>query len=493
MSEARGPMCRWRRMYALLGLTVGGSLVWLATVLDLLHLDMSVSVENIVVSQSRQPLLWIVDLSPLLLSVLAYAVGKRQDEAAHLNAELGKRVGELMAANEQLADEMIERQHLEEQLRHSQKLEAIGQLAGGVAHDFNNLLTAILGYADLLLAEFGPSSKYGGYAIEIHKAGDRAASLVQQLLGFSRKQMVRPRVVDVNAVLGESRNLLERVIGEHLRLDVIEAEGEMPVFMDPVQIEQILVNLVVNARDAMPDGGTVTVRASTASLDSQSCEADEGAAPGKYCVLEVIDTGIGMDESTMERIFEPFFTTKGRAEGSGLGLATTYGIVRQNSGFIQVRSHLGCGSTFRVFLPMQDGAVVEDEREAVADIPRGNECILLVEDEDTVRELASTVLRQWGYLVLEARHADEAVHIWKREKDSIDLLLTDVIMPGADGRKLSKILRRERPDIPVLFMSGYDDKMMSKRSELGGMPDFIAKPFTAQKLTVKVREVLDAH
>lgn len=493
MSEERGPRCRWRLRYALLGFTVGGSLVWLATVLDLLHLERSMTVDNILLSQFGQPLLWIIDLSPLLLSALAYAVGKRQDEAAHLNSELGRRVGELIAANEQLADEMIERQHLEEQLRHSQKLEAIGQLAGGVAHDFNNLLTAILGYADLMVSEFGSESRFGAYAIEIHKAGDRAAALVQQLLGFSRKQMVRPRVVDVNAVLCESRNLLDRVIGEHLRLDVIEAEGEVPVFMDPVQIEQILVNLVVNARDAMPDGGTVTVRASTAALGPEDCDMEDGAAAGTYCVLEVIDTGVGMDEATMERIFEPFFTTKGRAEGSGLGLATTYGIVRQNSGFIQVRSHLGCGSTFRVFLPMQVGAVVAEAHAAAGELPRGSECILLVEDEDTVRELASTVLRQWGYNVLEARHADEAVHIWKREKDSIDLLLTDVIMPGADGRKLCKILRRERPDIPVLFMSGYDDKMMNKRSELGGMPNFIPKPFTAQKLTVKVREVLDAH
>ena len=492
MSEERGPRRRWRYMYALLGLTVGSALVWLATVLDVLHHDQPMNLSSILNAQFCQPLLWIIDTSPILLLVLAYAVGRRQDEAAHLNAELGRRVAELMAANEHLGDEMIERQHLEEQLRHSQKLEAIGQLAGGVAHDFNNLLTAILGYADLLMAEFGPNDKRGGYASEIRRAGDRAAALVQQLLGFSRKQMVRPRVVDVNAVLSDSRRLLERVIGEHLRLDVIEADGELPVFMDPVQIEQILVNLVVNARDAMPDGGTVTVRAAAEAVAAGEFESDADGAPGHYCILEVIDTGVGMDESTIERIFEPFFTTKGRAEGSGLGLATTYGIVKQNSGFIQVRSHLGCGSTFRVFLPMQDGAEVSEERAAVGDIPRGKECILLVEDEDTVRELASTVLRQWGYNVLEARHADEAVRIWEKERDAIDLLLTDVIMPGADGRKLSKMLRKERPDIPVLFMSGYDDKMMNRRAELGDMPNFIPKPFTAQKLTVKVREVLDA-
>ena len=448
--------------------------------------------QSVVNAQLCQPLLWIIDVSPVLLWALAYAVGRRQDEAAHLNAELGRRVGELIAANEHLGDEMIERQHLEEQLRHSQKLEAIGQLAGGIAHDFNNLLTAILGYADLLMAEFGPDDRRGGYAGEIRRAGDRAAALVQQLLGFSRKQMVHPRVVDVNAVLGDSRRLLERVIGEHLRLDVIEADGELPVFMDPVQIEQILVNLVVNARDAMPDGGTVTVRASASVLTPEDCSSGQDGTPGHYCLLEVIDTGVGMDESTIERIFEPFFTTKGRAEGSGLGLATTYGIVKQNSGFIQVRSHLGCGSTFRVFLPMRDGVEATDERPVVGDIPRGHECILLVEDEDTVRELASTVLRQWGYQVLEARHADEAVRIWRKERETIDLLLTDVIMPGSDGRKLSKLLRKERPDIPVLFMSGYDDKMMNRRGELGDMPNFIPKPFTAQKLTVKVREVLDA-
>ena len=493
MSEEHGPRRTWRRRYALLGFAVGGSLVWLSTVLNLMHLGKPITIEYMVLSQlGREPLLWIIDLSPFLLSALAYAVGRRQDETVHLNSELGRRVGELLAANEQLADEMVEREHLEEQLRHSQKLEAIGQLAGGIAHDFNNLLTAILGYADLLLAEFGPDDRRSGYAGEIHRAGDRAAALVQQLLGFGRKQMVRPRVVDVNAVLRESRRLLERVIGEHLRLDVIEAEGEVPVFMDPMQIEQILVNLVVNARDAMPGGGIVTVRASTAGLGLDDCDSSEDATPGDYCILEVIDTGVGMDDATIERIFEPFFTTKGRAEGSGLGLATTYGIVRQNHGFINVYSHLGCGSTFRVFLPMQDEAVIADEQADVDDSPRGTECILLVEDEDTVRELASTVLRQWGYHVLEARHADEAVHIWKRERDTIDLLLTDVIMPGSDGRKLCRLLRQERPDIPVLFMSGYDDKMMNRHAELGDMPDFIPKPFTAQKLTVKVREVLDA-
>jgi two-component system cell cycle sensor histidine kinase/response regulator CckA len=259
-----------------------------------------------------------------------------------------------------------------------------------------------------------------------------------------------------------------------------------------LQIEQILVNLVVNARDAMPDGGTVTVRASTASLGAEDCDSSEDASPGNYCVLEVIDTGVGMDEGTIDRIFEPFFTTKGRAEGSGLGLATTYGIVKQNRGFIEVRSHLGCGSTFRVFVPMREQAAIAEEHADVRDIPRGTECILLVEDEDTVRELASTVLRQWGYNVLEARHAEEAVHIWKRERDAIDLLLTDVIMPGSDGRKLFRQLRAERPDIHVLFMSGYDEKMMNRRSGLGDMPHFIPKPFTAQKLTTKVREVLDA-
>ena len=492
MSEESGPRCTWRRRYALLGATVGASLVWFACILDLMHHHSPITLENVAKLQMVHPLLWIIDLSPFLLGWLAYAVGRRQDETVHLNSELNKRVAELLAANEQLADEMIERQHLEEQLRHSQKLEAIGQLAGGIAHDFNNLLTAILGYADLLIAEFDHDERLGGYASEIHRAGDRAAALVQQLLGFSRKQMVRPRVVDVNAVLGDSRRLLERVIGEHLRLDVIDADGEAPVFMDPVQIEQILVNLVVNARDAMPDGGIVTIRASTTTLGLDDCESREKAHPGEYCVVEVIDTGVGMDQGTIDRIFEPFFTTKGRAEGSGLGLATTYGIVRQNNGFIEVHSHLGCGSTFRVFLPMQYGVEVVEEQAGIYETPRGTECILLVEDEDTVRELASTVLRQWGYNVLEARHADEAVSIWRRERDEIDLLLTDVIMPGSDGRKLCQQLRKERPDIPVLFMSGYDDKMMNRRSELGDMPNFIPKPFTAQKLTVKVREVLDA-
>ncbi|MFH1501692.1 MAG: response regulator [Candidatus Eisenbacteria bacterium] len=493
MALARRSARATRVTYTFLGVVLGAVVAWLATVLDLALGERALTMADLVRAQVGQPLLWVIDVAPFLLGFLAYFAGRRQDEIARLNDELERRVGDLTAANEAIAAEMVERQRLEEELYHSQKLEAIGQLAGGIAHDFNNLLTAITGYTDLILTVADTSEQTSSYAREIRGASDRAASLVQQILGFSRKQMVSPRIIDGNGVLRDSRALLDRVIGEHIRLDVIETGKNEPIFIDPVQIEQILMNLVVNARDAMPDGGNVTVRASRVELGPEECEFSIDACPGTYFLLEVIDGGVGMDEGTVKRIFEPFFTTKGRARGTGLGLATTYGILKQNCGFIDVLSHLGFGSTFRVYLPLHEVEVRPEQRAEEVAPRRGTECVLLVEDEDKVRRLASEVLREWGYEVFEAEHAEEALRIWQERRETIDLLLTDVIMPGADGRTLSRRLREERPEIPVLFMSGYDEGMINKHADVDDASRFLAKPFTAHRLASKVRETLDAE
>ncbi len=487
-----GRSARWTWRYTLLGSIIGVLLVAVAMLLDVAASHRQVTIASLVWAQSRQPALWLVDLAPALLGLAGYVAGRRQDAADWSHTQLEKRFRQVSEANKLLADQMGERQELEEQLRHSQKLEAVGRLAGGVAHDFNNLLTAIIGYADLLLSELGPTDSKREYAEEIHGAGDRAAALVQQLLGFSRKQMIAPRVVDLNAVLDDSRRLLERVIGEDVRLDVIESDYPVNVLIDPVQADQILVNLVVNARDAMPDGGTVTLRAAWVRLEERDCEFCADARPGDFCLLEVSDTGIGMDEIVLGKIFEPFFTTKCKAKGTGLGLATTYGIVKQNGGFIDVLSHLGDGATFRIYLPLQQPGA-EARREPVEHtLTGGNECVLLVEDEQVVRTLASKTLRDHGYEVLEAEHADAAEAIWASRKADVDLLLTDIIMPGKDGKQLSQLLSDDRPDMPILFMSGYDDALLNEHDVSGDKSNFIPKPFSVDALAGKVREMLDA-
>jgi signal transduction histidine kinase/ActR/RegA family two-component response regulator len=483
----------WTWSYTFLGVVMGLLLPAVATMLELALSERQVTISNVMWAQSRLSVLWLMDLSPIILGVLGRAVGRAQDDAVLLNFELERRIHQVSEANRALATEMTERAELEEQLRHSQKLEAVGQLAGGIAHDFNNLLTAILGYSELLRDELGPRDQKRMYADEIHKAGDRAASLVQQLLGFSRQQMIAPRVVDLNVALADSRRLLERVIGEDVRLDLIESEYPVHTLIDPVQVDQVLVNLVVNARDAMPDGGTVTLRAAWVTLAETDCDFNPEAKPGEYCLLEVSDTGVGMDERTLEKIFEPFFTTKDKAKGTGLGLATTYGIVKQNGGFIDVLSHLGDGATFRIYLPLKDACEQKTARNVSRATKGGRECVLLVEDEKVVRALASKALRDRGYEVLEAEHAEDAEAIWTKRKSDVDLLVTDIIMPGLDGKRLAEQLHGERPELRVLFMSGYDCALLSRHDVFEGETEFLPKPFTVDGFAEKVRHVLDAQ
>jgi PAS domain S-box-containing protein len=380
---------------------------------------------------------------------------------------------------------------LEEQLRQSQKMEAIGQLAGGVAHDFNNLLTAINGYSALALQRIDETNPLKGYLEEIKKAGDRAANLTRQLLAFGRKQILQPLPVNLNDIVTDMNKMLRRLIGEDIVLTAKLDPALKRIKADPGQIEQVLVNLVVNARDAMPQGGDLTIETSSLELDQEYASKHVGVSPGHYVLLAVSDTGTGMSEETQDRIFDPFFTTKEKGKGTGLGLSTVYGIVKQSGGNIWVYSEEGHGTTFKVYLPQIESASRTTESEAVEDpIPSGSETILLVEDEDVVRGVARQILEQAGYQVVEARGGEEAVRLCT-ERSQIDLLLTDVVMPGTSGKEVADRATELRPGLKVLFMSGYTDEAIVHHGILDSHVEFIQKPFTPIAFAKKVREVLD--
>ena len=378
----------------------------------------------------------------------------------------------------------------EEELRQAQKMEAIGRLAGGVAHDFNNLLTAIQGFAELLRLTTKTNSDQLEYTDEIMKATDRAAQLTRQLLAFSRRQVLAPRVIALDKVLETTEKMLRRLIGEDVVLTCTSEPALARVKADPGQMEQAILNLAINARDAMPNGGRLTISLSNVELDEAAAAAYEGLTAGRYVQLDVADNGIGMNAETMSKIFEPFFTTKGEGKGTGLGLALVYGLVRQSGGSIDVDSKLGQGTRFRILLPQCE----EDEqttRGAAADeSPHGSEILLLVEDDEVVRELLGMTLRRYGYTVLEAPGALAALEVSRSTKGPIHLLLTDVVMPQMSGRRLAELLQTERADTRVLFMSGYsDDAVLRAGVQAYEMP-FIQKPFSAEALAVKIRETL---
>jgi two-component system, cell cycle sensor histidine kinase and response regulator CckA len=379
----------------------------------------------------------------------------------------------------------------EERLRQAQKMEAVGRLAGGVAHDFNNMLGAITGYADLLLHRTDLDEMVRDCLKEIVKAGDRAAGLTRQLLAFSRKSVLAPRTLDLNEVVTGLYPMLRRLINDNVELVTLPDPTASIVKVDPGQIEQVLLNLVVNARDAMPGGGTVTIRCRTVHPGVDAGPAPAGMKPGPYVLLEVSDTGCGMDPVTQARIFEPFFTTKESGKGTGLGLATVYGIVEQSGGQIDVESQLGVGSTFRIFLPWcEEGPRAVPRPEAAAAVPQGSETILLVEDEPIVRKMVFEVLRRQGYSVLEALQGDDALRLCQAPETSFDLLLTDVMVPGMSGRELAERVTVLRPDTKILFMSGYTDDPALRSGVSGASLPFIQKPFKPPELARKVREVL---
>ncbi len=385
-----------------------------------------------------------------------------------------------------------EREKLREQLGQAQKLESVGRLAGGVAHDFNNMLTAILGHAELAMRMCVPSEPIHGSLNVIKESALRSADLVRQLLAFARKQTVAPRVICVNDTVASMLNMLQRLMGENIEVAWVPATDLWPVRIDPSQLDQLLANLCVNARDAIPGVGRITIETGTAVFDETHCALDPGFVPGEYVMLAVSDDGDGMDRNILDHIFEPFFTTKEPGKGTGLGLATVYGIVKQNGGFINVYSERGKGSTFRIYLPRFAGQAIEPAAENRVEVPKGRgETILLVEDEPTILSVGREMLESLGYKVLAAGTPGEALDQVRTYTGEIHLVLTDVVMPEMNGRELAELLRGVRPGLGCLFASGYTADIIARQGELDEGVVFIQKPFSIQDLAAKVREALE--
>jgi two-component system, cell cycle sensor histidine kinase and response regulator CckA len=388
--------------------------------------------------------------------------------------------------------DVTEKRSLEEQYRQAQKMEAVGQLAGGVAHDFNNLLTVINGLSDILLMDMLPGDSRRGDLEQIRKAGESAAGLTRQLLTFSRQQVVERRAVELETVVAKARKILVHLIGEDIELATSFGRSPCVVNADPGQLEQVIMNLAVNARDAMPTGGKLTLETQVVTLDDETAHQHWPATPGRYALLAVSDNGIGMNEATREHVFEPFFTTKEQGKGTGLGLATVYGIVKQSGGFVGVYSELGVGTTFKVYLPLMDGLKAPDVVTEQPDAARGRETVLLVEDSDAVRDLARRVLERQGYVVIATASAVDALELAGTPGTHIDILLTDVVMPLMSGRVLAERFHTLCPMAKVLYMSGYTDDAIVRHGVLRANMHYLQKPFTPHALASKLREVLDA-
>ena len=378
----------------------------------------------------------------------------------------------------------------EEQLRQAQKMEAIGILAGGVAHDFNNLLSVVLSYSEMLMQDLQDSDPMRGDLDEIKRAGERGTALTRQLLAFSRQQILEPQVIDLNDVIQNMDKMLRRLIREDVTLQTVPLPDLGNCKSDVGQIEQVIMNLAVNARDAMPGGGTLTIETANVELDQTYATTHFGVKPGRYVMLSVTDTGIGMDEATRIRIFEPFFTTKEKGKGTGLGLSTVFGIVEQSGGTVWVTSEMGTGTTFKIYLPRTDEVQAAVAPKATVRTLRGAETILLVEDEDQIRVVAREILQRHGYQVIEARNAGEALLTCEQHIGTIPLLLTDLVMPQMNGKQLADRLGPLHPEMKVLFMSGYSDGVLV--GQLASGAAFLQKPLTPFALTRKVREVLDS-
>ncbi|MEW6365214.1 MAG: PAS domain S-box protein [Acidobacteriota bacterium] len=389
--------------------------------------------------------------------------------------------------------DITERRQLEEQLRQSQKMEAVGRLAGGVAHDFNNLLTAIMGYSDLLLMRLGEGHPLRRQVEEIKNAGERAKSLTQQLLAFSRKQVLQPQILDLNAIIREMDKMLRAMIGEDIELRSALEPGLGRIKADRGQIQQVIMNLAVNARDAMPAGGVITIRTQNCELDEGHARSTMGGQPGPHAMLSITDTGQGMDDHVKSHLFEPFFSTKEVGKGTGLGLSTVYGIVKQSGGSISVQSEAGRGASFTIYLPLVEEAARSDEADKVPVIlPQGWETVLVVEDDRVVRNMTCEILSMNGYHVLEAANGAEAMDLCARYENTIHLIVTDVVMPGFGGHELAQRLRTTRPATKVVYVSGYADGAVAGQAIVGAPADFLQKPFTPEALARMVREVLDS-
>jgi len=417
---------------------------------------------------------------------------------AHLEAVVEERTSDLVDSIHKLKDEIAEHQTAEEdrlrlqtQLLQAQKMESVGRLAGGVAHDFNNILTAILSYAELSLMRLPENDPVREYLESIRGASEKAAGLTRQLLAFSRKQVLEMKVVDLNTVVTGMADLLKRLIGEDVLLKMRTKALESTVRADRGQLEQVLLNLTVNARDSMPSGGHLLIETANAGAEDVLLKAPGMAKPGAYVMLSVTDTGHGMSAEVKERIFEPFFTTKEVGAGTGLGLATAYGIVKQHGGYVTVDSEPGKGTVFRVFLPVAEGVRPEQTAEIHGPLPKGSETLLVVEDDRDVRELISEVLAPLGYKVLSTGSGDEALKTSDSFSGTVDLLLTDVVMPGMNGKQLAEVMRTRRPGIKVLFMSGYTQDAISTQGMLEPGVALIHKPLRPGTLASHLRQVLD--
>ena len=453
-----------------------------------LGLEIDIAGEKHFITSERQQIL------DLLLSTFMEAVQLNRDlqvrekELQELTKQLEQKVEERTAA---LKAEIAERKQLETQLYQAQKMEAIGRMAGGIAHDFNNHLGIIIGYSERMLDRFGsedPLRKSAGF---IKDSALRAASLTKQLLAFSRRQVFEPTVLDLNGVVIELTKMLRPLIGEDVELTTSLDPALGKVRADSTQIDQVLMNLAVNARDAMPQGGRLTIETSNVQLDQEYARTHATVLPGPYVMLAVTDTGIGMDKKTQSHMFEPFFTTKEKGKGTGLGLATVYGIVKQSGGYVWVYSEPGQGTTFKIYLPRLEAGIQEERVETAApSVLKGEETILVVEDEAMLRELACLFLQESGYMVLEAANGAEAMEVSKRHQGPIHLLMTDAIMPGMGGRELAQKLHAERPETKVLYVSGYTDDTVLRNGLLEAGTAFLQKPFTRDSLGRKVRTVL---
>jgi signal transduction histidine kinase len=424
-----------------------------------------------------------------VIELYSRQVREPDQELLKMAADIGLKIGQFVERSR--AQEAL--RQTEAQLRQSQKMEAIGRLAGGVAHDFNNLLTVIRGYSDLILTRLNPTDPLRKDVEEVKKAADRAASLTAQLLAFSRRQFVAPKLVDLNVLVSGMEAMLRRLIGEDLiQLCTVLDPNVGMVKADPGQIEQVIMNLAVNAHDAMPTGGTLTIETRSVQIVDQPGRDFQSVDPGSYVMLAVKDTGCGMDEETQSHLFEPFFTTKEKGKGTGLGLSTVYGIVKQCGGHISVESRPGHGATFRILFPRADETANATEAGAgAAGESRGKETVLLVEDEPGVRGLVHNTLKLHGYTVLEARHGIEALLTGAKHMGPIHLLLTDVVMPQMSGPEVAERLAAVRPGLKVLYMSGYPDHPIFSQTGVTAHAAFLPKPFTPNALAQKVREVLD--
>ncbi|MCM0081407.1 PAS domain S-box protein [Geomonas sp. Red32] len=387
--------------------------------------------------------------------------------------------------------DVTEHRRTEALLAQSQKMESVGQLAGGVAHDFNNMLSVILGYAQICQVEVSPDNPLSQYIQEITRAGERSKEIVRQLLAFSRKEIVSPREVNLNAHYLETEKTLSRLLGEQVLLSFRPTQGLWPVRIDPCQADQILINLAVNARDAMPQGGSLVIRTENITVDREFCDYRLDASPGDFVCLTVTDTGVGMDQDLIKRIFEPFFTTKEVGKGTGLGLATVYGIVTQNHGFIDVESEPGNGTAFRIYLPRW---IVKKQQESVDPprIPAGSGRVLVVEDDSDVRSMTTAMLKKMGYSVLQAETPEGALELFDSHGDGIDLVLSDVVMPGMNGREMAQRMVGRRPETKVLFMSGYSTELVAKEGVLENGMFYIQKPFNMEGLHTKIVEVRES-